>query len=434
MRRMSRPPGDRPALIDRDKRLAFLLVASLFFAWALAASLNDVLIRHFQRALALSRGEAALIQFAFFVGYFCAALPAGWVMRRLGYKGGILVGLGLYAAGALLFWPAAEVRVFALFLLALYIIAFGLAFLETAANPYIAVLGDPRTGPARLNLAQSFYGLGSILGPAIGGWFILAGVERSPAELAAMGPAAAEAYRIAEARAVQGPYLAVAAFVALLAGMIALVRLPPVANEGTVGDSHGGIAAALRDRRLVAAIVAQFFYVGAQVSIWSYFIDFAREVLPAITDRQAAFLLSGSLATVMVGRLAGAVAMRRFAAEAPLAICAVGNVLLCVAAMTLSGAAALGALWLTSLFMAIMFPTIFALGVRDLGPATKTGSALIIMAIIGGALIPLGFGLMADATGSLRAPLAVPLACFVIVGWFAWFSARTPAPAPRSQS
>lgn len=393
-----------------------MLVASLFFSWAIANSLNDVLVRQFRKALELTRGEAGLVQSAFYFGYFVAALPAGWLMRRRGYKVGILVGLGLYAAGALLFWPAAEWRVFGLFLTALTIIAFGLACLETAANPYIAVLGDPASGAARLNLAQAFNGLGAVVGPAIGGLFILSGSEVGASRV--MGPAELASYRMIEARAVQWPYLALAAFVLCLAMLIASARLPEIAEDANPGASDAGVAEALRHRHLVAAIVAQFFYVAAQVCIWSYFIDFAKEELPAVTERTVAFLLSTSIAMLMLGRFVGSALMRSVKPARMLALCAAVNVILCGAAMTTTGATSVAALWATSLFMSIMFPTIFALGIRDLGPATKIGSSLLIMSIVGGAVLPPLMGVIGDASGGVRPALIVPLACFLVVFWF----------------
>ena len=422
---MSRTKRAGVPLIEPGKRVAFALVATLFFSWALAASLNDVLIRHFQKALDLTRAQSSLVQFAFYIGYFVAALPAGWLMRRLGYKTGILAGLGLYALGAILFWPAAESRTYAAFLGALFVIACGLAFLETAANPYIAVLGDPRTGPARLNLAQSFYGLGAIIGPSIGGLFILSGIERSRDELAAMGTLKLAAYRLGEARTVEWPYAGIATFAVCLALLLAVVRLPTVGGEQADASAGSGLSAALRHRPLVAGVVAQFFYVGAQVSIWSFFIDFGKEQAPAISERQLAFLLSASLAALMIGRLSGALLMRRMSPARLLAGYAVANVVLCLVAAGVGGVAAIGALWLTSFFMSIMFPTIFALAVRGLGPATKIGSSLLIMSIIGGALFPALTGVLAEAADGLRAGLAVPITGFLVVLWYARWGHRT---------
>lgn len=408
----------RPPLVERRYLLAFALVTSLFFSWALAAALNDVLIRQFQKALDVSRTQASLIQFAFYIGYFCAALPAGLLIRRLGYKPVMLIGLGLYATGALLFYPAAEVRLFWPFLAALYIIAFGLACLETAANPYILILGDPRTASARLNLAQAFYGFGAILGPVIGGLFIFSGIEHDSATRAGMTAEALAAYRAQEAAAVQGPYLAIALAVCLLAAVIARARFPAIEHAGT--GMRPRFASVLRHRRLVGAVIAQFFYVGAQVGIWSFFIDFAKDQAPDLSERTVAFLLSASLGMLLVGRFSGALIQRRIAPARLLAWYAVANIALCLTASLATGLVAVGALWLTSFFMSIMFPTIFAIGTAGLDEETEAGSSFLIMAIIGGALIPPLMGLVSDTVGGVHHMMVVPALCFGVCLAFAW--------------
>ncbi len=410
---------DRPALIDRGKRVAFLLVASLFFSWALANSLNDVLVRHFQKALDLTRGQSGLIQSAFYAGYFVAAIPAGILMRRAGYKAGIITGLTLYAMGALLFLPAADARIFGVFLCALFTIACGLACLETAANPYIAVMGDPRTGAARLNIAQAFFGLGSILGPMVGGLFILSGVEHSAAEMQAMGPAAVEAYRLSEAQAVKGPYLVVALIVIALAVIFYFARLP--APPGEEDGESNGVLQVLKNRRLLFAVASQFCYIGAQVTLWSYFIDFSLEMVPQFPEKTAAFLLSGSLAALMIGRLLGGFILNldRIAPARLLAFSTLVTILLVLTGMVAGGYVSIGAIWLTSLFTSIIFPTIFAMGVRDLGPLTKAGSSLLIMSVVGGAIIPAATGWLADWAGSLRLGFALTILCLTVILAFA---------------
>ncbi len=412
--------SDHAAVVERRYAVPFALVTSLFFSWALAAALNDVLIRQFQKALALSRTEASLIQLAFYIGYFIAAVPAGLIIRWLGYKQAILIGLGLYAVGAFLFYPAAAAARFPMFLGALLVIAFGLACLETAANPYITILGDPATASARLNLAQGFYGVGAILGPVIGGLFIFSGVERSHAEIAEMSPAQLATWRSGEALMVQGPYLAIGFGVCLLALLIAVTRFPDVARSADpVPKSARPFTAALRHPRLVAAVAAQFFYVGAQVGVWSFFIDFAKDRVPSLTERQVAFLLSASLGMLMLGRFSGAWALRHVRPALLLCVYAGVNVALCALATMLPGAAAVGALWLTSFFMSIMFPTIFALGIEGLGGETESGSAFLIMAIIGGALIPPAMGLVSDTLGGVHHMMVVPALCFAVPMAFA---------------
>lgn len=410
------PPATsaRAPLLPRQYLLPFILVTALFFSWALAAQLNDVLIRQFQKALDLTRGQSGLIQTAFYGGYFLGALPAGLVMRKLGYKSGILIGLAFYFVGALLFYPAAEMRQFVFFLGALYVIAFGLSFLETAANPFVSVMGPPETGAARLNLAQSFYGIGAFLGPYLGGLFIFSGIEYSHADIAAMTPAALDAWRVAEAKAVQLPYVGVAVGVALIAALIAFARFPAVA-EGAAPvpvERRGSFLELLKIKHFRWGVVTQFAYVGAQVAIWSYFIDFTKDLSPQTTERAAAHLLSFGFLALMVGRFSGAFIMQRWSAPKLLSVYALANVALLIVAMTTSGWAAIGALWLTIFFMSIMFPTIFALGVRNLGPLTKVASSFMIMAIIGGAVFPPLVGALADATRSLQLALVIPLLGF----------------------
>ena len=408
---------ERAPILPARYLVPFVLVTTLFFSWALAAQLNDVLIRQFQKALDVTRGQSGLVQTAFYGGYFLGAIPAALAMRRFGYKYGILIGLALYFIGAVLFYPAAELRQFAFFLLALYIIAFGLSFLETAANPFVSVMGPPETASARLNLAQSFYGIGAFLGPFLGGIFIFSGLEHSPEALAAMSPADLEAYRISEAQAVQLPYLVLAGCVALVAVMIALTRFPPV-DEG-VATFTGGLRASFRQllkvRHLTLGALTQFAYVGAQVAIWSYFIDFTKDLSPDTTEKQAAHLLSFGFLALMMGRFSGAFIMQRWSAPKLLSLYACANIVLVMVAIATSGWTAIAALWLTIFFMSIMFPTIFALGVRDLGPLTKIASSFMIMAIIGGAILPPLVGYMADVTGSLQTALVIPLVGFCIV-------------------
>ena len=407
------------AFITPGFRIGFMLVVSLFFLWAIANNFNDILIRQFQKALDLDRAQAGIIQFVFYLGYFLIALPAGLLMRRFGYKAGILTGLSLYAAGALLFYPAAELRDYGAFLAALFVIASGAAFLETAANPYIVAFGDRARASQRLNLAQAFNGFGGFLAPIIGGTFIFSGVEHSSAALTAMTPAALDAYRLGEARMVQTPYLVLAAVVIAIGAAIAVTRLPKVVGGRSDVRAPGGIGALLRVPALRGAVAAQFFYVGAQVGIWSFFVDFVKDIRPETPERTAAYLLSASLVLFMAGRFVGAALMQRVRSTVLLGGYAVANVALCAIAVIAPGDIAIGALMLTGFFMSIMFPTIFALGVKDLGPAATLGSSLIVMAIIGGAIFPPLMGFVSHAGGGLRIAMLAPLVCFAIVGLYA---------------
>ncbi|WP_234002494.1 MULTISPECIES: L-fucose:H+ symporter permease [Sphingopyxis] len=405
--------------MQRSYVLAFSLVTTLFFMWAVANNFNDILIKQFQKALDLTRMQSGLVQTAFYLGYFTIALPAGWVVTKVGYKNGILIGLGLYALGALLFFPAADIRLFGFFLVALYTIAAGLAFLETSANPFIAVMGSPATAAQRLNLAQSFNGFGGFVAPFLGSALILSGVEHGTQELAAMSPQALEAYYASEAQAVQFPYLGLAAVVLMLAFVIWRTRFPEIIED--FGDDAEKASAGRRSiwshRHLLGAVITQLFYVGAQVGIWSYFINFVQDLTGA-GEKSAAHLLGFSLMGFMLGRFMGTALMRFLDPARMLGIYGVVAAMLCGAAMLTEGWTAVFLLGSTSVFMSIMFPTIFALGVQDLGKSTKLGSSLLVMAIVGGALFPPLVGMIADRTQSIQMGMTVPLVSFVVVALF----------------
>ena len=412
-------------LVAQTYRLAFALVASLFFMWAIANNFNDILIKQFQKALELSRMQSGLIQTAFYFGYFTVALPAGWVITKLGYKNGILIGLALYALGAVLFYPAAEVRQFEFFLLALFVIAAGLAFLETAANPYITAMGPKSTAAQRLNLAQSFNGLGGFLAPLVGGALIFSGSEHSADDLAVMSPLVREAYFAGEAQAVQIPYLALAGMVFFLATLIYFARFPNIIEieKNTpveVNEDHRSIWSF---KQLRWAVLAQFAYVGAQVSVWSYFINFAQDAV-GVGEKLAANFLGFSLLGFMIGRFAGTALMRFIQPQQLLVVYGAVAAALCGIAIVTTGWTSLIALGMTSFFMSIMFPTIFAFGIEGLGKKTKLGSSFIIMAIIGGALFPPLVGLIADKTGSIHAAMIIPLLSFLCVSAFGLFMKR----------
>ncbi|TCP86004.1 FHS family L-fucose permease-like MFS transporter [Sphingomonas sp. PP-CE-1A-559] len=406
------------SFITPNYRFGFVLIISLFFLWALANNFNDILIRQFQKSLGLDRAQAGFIQFVFYIGYFVVALPAGLLMRRFGYKAGILTGLLLYASGALLFFPASLMLSYGAFLFALFMIAAGAACLETAANAYTSSFGDPRTAVQRLNLAQAFNGLGACLAPVIGAMLIFSGVEHSAATVEAMSPAALAAYRASEASTVQLPYTLLALAALLVAGAVAVTRLPAAQprDGASLPDQFRRLA---RHRPLVGAVIAQFFYVGAQVGIWSYFIDFVKDVTPSVTERNAAFLLSASLVLFMIGRFSGTAIMARVRPARLLGGYALANVMLCAVAAFAGGWIAVGALILSSFFMSIMFPTIFALGIEGTGPAKPLGSSFIIMAIIGGAIFPPLMGLVAVRAGTVPVAMLLPLVCFVAIAIYA---------------
>jgi MFS transporter, FHS family, L-fucose permease len=438
-------PTNAPKLANpadnRNYGLAFSLVTSLFFLWGLANSLNGSLIKQFQIALDLSRFQAGVVDFAFYLGYFFMALPAGYVMRKFGYKRGILFGLLLYGGGAFLFYPAAEARVYEFFLFALFTMACGIAFLETAANLYVTVLGDPDKAEWRLNFSQSFNGISIILGPIIGALFIFSKTEYTPEMLTAMAPAQAEVIRVHEALSVQGPYLAIGLIVSVMAVLFFITPMPEVGAEEEDKSRNTPIFSLLRHRHLTLGIIAQFANVGAQATLWGYFvdlkIDFARNQHWALAEgymnlinnltgnagqqlsptQIAGFHASFALVLFMLGRFVGTSLMIRMKPSNVLAIFASGAVAMVVLAMLTGGITAVITLSFTYFFQSIMFPTIFALSVRGMGGESKLASSLVIMSIVGGALLPLVAGALFPL-GAVYA-LIVPLVAFGYVVFFA---------------
>ena len=406
----------------RTALLPLILVVSLFFLWGMANNLNDILIRQFKKAFELTDFQSGLVQSAFYLGYFLFAIPAGLFMRHYGYKGGIVLGLALYAAGTFLFYPAANARTYSLFLLALFVIASGLAFLETSANPFVTVLGPPETSERRLNLAQAFNPLGSITGVLVGRIFIFSGIEHTPEQIAAMSEAARNAYFSAESTAVLTPYLTLGIVVALLGFLIKLTAFPAVSETDENGSTHQTPWRQLAtQKRFVFAVIAQFFYVGAQVGIWSYLIRYAQGTVPGTPEKTAADYLILSLVLFMIGRFTGAALMRAVMPAKLLAAYAFMNAILLAIAISLPGRIGLYALIATSFFMSVMFPTIFALGIRGLGDTRKLASSILVMSIVGGAILTPLMGAV-SGLGGIHWSMLVPLLCFAVVLCFATYA------------
>ena len=392
-------------------RLAFVLVTSLFFLWGFSYGLLDVLNKHFQETLDITRARSALLQAAYFGAYFLMALPAAWLMERRGYKTGILLGLALFAAGALLFIPATSAGVFEYFLFALFVIACGMACLETAANPYVTVLGAPESAARRLNLSQSFNGLGSFIAPVIGGRLFFGAADTG----------------ISGSHGVQMTYVTVAAVVVAIALLIWRTPMPEIL--GRRNDDAGGAAPpAMRlwsRRHFSFAVAAQFFYVAAQVGVGAFFINYAVEHVPRLTSEYAAYLLSLALGCFLAGRFLTTALMGTISPARLLVIYAAINVLLCGVVIAGLGWTSVIALIAVFFFMSIMFPTIFALGVQGLGAQTKRGGSFIIMAIVGGAVMPWFMGRVADAS-DIETAFWIPAACFAIVALYGAYVRRYP--------
>jgi MFS transporter, FHS family, L-fucose permease len=395
--------------------LPFILVTSLFFFWGLIINLDSVLIPHLRKAFRLNTLQSSLVDSSVFIAYFIMAIPAGIIMQRLGYKAGIIIGLLLFATGSFLFVPAANTTEYIFFLGALFVIACGLAMLETAANPYATVLGPENTSTQRLNFAQSFNGLAVTVAPLIGGRFILSGKEYTDADLAKMTTQAKAIYLQSEAASVKMPYVVIGIIILVAATLFLLTKLPDIKEEKTERKS---LFHTLRHKHLAWAVIAQFFYVGAQVCVTSFFINLARKSAGLDEKLAAEYLGLGYGIAFMAGRFIGTFLMKYIQPAKLLSVYAAVNILLALLAIFSKGMITVYALIGIGFFMSIMFPTIFALGIKGLGPETKIGSSLIIMSIVGGALLPPVLGYISDATKNIQNGYAVPLVCFIVVLFF----------------
>lgn len=402
-----------------------VLIVCLFFMWGMAGNLNDILIKQFKKTFELTDFQSGLVQSAFYMGYFLFAIPASLVMRKFNYKSGIIIGLILYATGAFLFYPAAEIASYGFFLFALFVIASGLAFLETAANPYVAVLGTPETATFRLNLAQSFNPIGCVTGILVGQHFIFSGVEHTKEQLAQMSPEAVHAYYSSEALAVQTPYLVIGIVILIFAFAIGITKFPAVKDEKQTDQSSSSVGRTLRfilgKRHFRQAVLAQFFYVGAQVCIWSFLIRYIQGTMHGTPEKVAANFLTISLVVFTLGRFAGTVLLKKIKGHSLLGIYSIVNVALLAVGIFIPGTIGVWALVGTSFFMSIMYPTIFSLGIRDLGQHTKLAASVLVMSIIGGAILTMLMGAVSDFAGIAHS-LVVPLLCFVFIAFYAFKS------------
>ena len=390
-------------IVSRQFLLPFVLIASLFFFWGFAHSILDILNKHYQDALVISKTRSALVQAMVYGGYFIMAIPAGAIIRKWGYKAGVLTGLILYGTGALLFIPGEMIMSFNFFLVCLFVIGCGLTCLETASNPYIAVLGDEETSASRLNLAQSLNGLGWIVGPLVGGLLVFRGADGNSGSVAL-------------------PYTIIGIAVLLIAIVISRVKLPEI-KEDTVNITSG--ESLFHSRTFVFGLVAIFFYVAAQTGINSFFINYVTESQPSVSSRDAALMLSfGGMGLFFVGRLLGSWGMSYIKAGALLLLCALGASACMLVVILGSGIIAVSALVITYLCESIMFPTIFALALRGLDASnTKRGSSYLIMGIVGGAIAPVLMGVLGETNMAIG--FIIPLVCFIFIAAFALHLIRT---------
>jgi MFS transporter, FHS family, L-fucose permease len=409
----------KPNSPSNNYLVPFILITSLFFMWGIANNLNGILIPHLRKALQLSNMQSTFVDTAVYMAYFLMAIPAGMILKKFGYKKGIILGLLIFAAGALLFLPAANRQAYSVFLLGLFILGCGLTLLETAANPYATRLGEPEGATFRINLVQSFNGLAVFIAPIIGTLFILSGKEYSKDQLLAMPEADKLAYLASEADSVKMPYLILGGFLILLAIIFYFMELPELEDKN-VKNTEGGIFDTFKYSHVKWAVIAQLFYVGAQVCVTSFFIRMAMAG-GGVDEKTAGFYLGAYGFLFMIGRFVGSALVNYISPAKLLSIYSLICIVLSAIAIFTAGQFVVFALGGLGFFMSIMFPTIFSLGITGLKEETKPASSLIVMAIIGGAIFPVIMGRIIDSTGdNIQIGYIVPFICFFVVWYFGW--------------
>ncbi len=401
-----------PAELPKNTQFALISLTSLFFMWGFITCLNDILIPYLKTAFALSYTKAMLVQFCFFGAYFIVSLPAGILVSKIGYKKGIVAGLTIASMGSLLFYPAAELGIYGLFLFALFVLASGITILQVSANPYVSALGPSKTASSRLTMTQAFNALGTTVAPFFGAWLIFSGVEHS---------------QPADATAVQLPYLLITGTLLVLAFIFSLLKLPDL---GKSQQSDISIGEAWKFRHLKLGAVGIFIYVGAEVSIGSFLVSFLNEPsIAGMQESEAAKFIAYYWGGAMVGRFIGAAVMQHIAAGKVLAFNAVAVMVLLAIAITLEGSVAMWAILAVGLFNSIMFPTIFSLAIHELGDATSHAAGVLCLAIVGGAIIPLAQGMLADSIG-VQLAFILPAFCYLYIAYYGLIGSK---PVAKSQ-
>ena len=415
----SDPSSSKATRTQGSYRSALAMVTTLFFFWGFVTVLNDVLVPHLKSVFELNYARVMLIQFAFFSAYFIFSLPSAWLIDSIGYKRTMVTGLLTMGAGALLFIPAAAMPSYALFLAALMVLAAGITALQVAANPYVAVLGPPETAASRLNLAQAFNSLGTTIGPFLGGLLILNAHPVAGDVVKGMSSDALQAYRVQEAASVKLPYLVIGLALITFAVVIAKFSLPAMPGARGHGE-RGSYRMALRQRHLLLGIVAIFVYVGAEVSIGSFLINyFSQAEIGHVSESLASRYVSLYWGGAMIGRFIGSAVLQKVRTGTVLGIAAlVASLLVCISMLTF-GHVAMWSIILVGLFNSVMFPTIFTLGIAELGELTGEGSGMLVMAIVGGAIIPVIQGVMADRIG-LHHAFILPAICYLYIVFYAF--------------
>jgi len=429
---MESPISKKTGFILPGYLLPFILVTILFFMWGIPNNLNGVLIKQFMKSMEISRFQAGLIQSAFYMGYFVLAIPAGILMRRYSYKTGIICGLLLYSAGCILFWPAAIIGKYGFFLFALFVIASGLAFLETGANPFIALMGDPESSEQRLNFSQAFNPIGSVTGVLLGTIFIFSGIEPDQAEISSMKLTGIyNSFLQHETMRVVKPYIGLALVALIWAIMMMKVKFPRFDAEIKPGSSSkGSFLDLVHFPAFWKGVLAQFFYVGAQVGTWSYFIPYVQDYTGQ-PEKVAGYFLTGTLIAFGIGRFSATWFMRFIQPGRLMGLYSVINIVLVGLSILIPGWVGMWAIFLTSFFMSLMYPTIFAISIKDLGENTKIGGSVLVMAIIGGAVCTPLMGYIAEKTNSMAVAMTVPLAAYLYVAYYSYYGSAVQKTEPR---
>jgi FHS family L-fucose permease-like MFS transporter len=420
---MTSPSSNAASSVNSDKNytIPLVILTSLFFMWGFLTVMNDVLIPHLKAVFALNYFQAMAVNVCFFGAYFVVSYPAGALVKNIGYKRGVVTGLVIAGIGCLLFYPAASYRVYWIFLAALFVLASGITILQVSANPYVTRLGPPETASQRLTLTQAFNSLGTTVGPYVGSLLILSVATLGAAEIASLTPEELDAHHLAEAQAVQIPYVGLAIALIALAVVFALLKLPVIVDaeeEGVVTKS------AWHHRHLILGAIGLFVYVGGEVAIGSLIVNFLGEAnIANLPENQAGQYLMLYWGGAMVGRFIGVGLMQVLEPRKLLAIFAFIAALLVITAVVGSGSVAMWALLAVGLFNSIMFPTIFSLALNKLGAATSQGSGILCVAIVGGAVIPAVQGLLADNIG-LQNSFFVPVLCYIYIIFYTWKGAE----------
>lgn len=422
---LNQNPGKKP-LVPKEYLIPFILLTSLFFAWGLANNMTDTLLAAFKKIMSMTDFQTSWIQIAFYFSYFCLALPAAILIKKTSYKTGVIVGLLMFITGALLFYPCSKTMVYGHFLISLYILAGGLSVLETTANPYIILLGPEETATRRLNMAQSFNPIGSITGVILSKFFILSGLTAyTAAERAQMSAEELSAVQSAELNAVMGPYVGVACILIVILLLIIFTKMPKASDGGGSLQLGATLKRLYANKKYLYGVITQFFYVGAQISVWSFTIRYAMREL-SINEESASTYYILSLALFIGARFIFTALMKYFKPGKLLLFAALMAVFCSIMTIVSHGYVGVIFLMFISFFMSLMFPTIYGLTITGLGEDTKIGGSGHIMAILGGAIITAFQGIVSDSTGSINYSYVIPLACFLVVVFFSIYIGKKP--------